>query len=805
MNSSQAKTSSLLHRLGLAQKFVILGTVALVMTALPTALFLKQSVADIHTAKLELRGTSPAEAVLHVVQATQAHRGLSNGMLSGEEALAAKRPAARAAVGKALDALQASLANVEAPAPLAARLVDYKKRWVELEQAVSARSVSPAESLAQHSQLIADYLALDTDLLDEFGLSLDPQADTYAMIMSTYSNAPMLAERLAQMRGTGTGYLAAGKMPPDGRVSLFALQGRSRELFSDLSRNLAKATVANAAIKSDLGGKAEGLKSQIDKTLAMVDTSLLKAADLKLPARDYFQTFTSTVDSVYAFNAQAHETLVHMLEQRVQDLQRAQVLTLGALLALLAGTSGLAIACVRSITQPIGEALTIANGVAAGKLDLVVPVRGTNEIGQLMQALSMMQGDLLERTQRESVIASENLRIRNALDKCTTNVMVADDANNIIYMNETVAAMMLGNETELKKSLPQFDARRLIGQNIDVFHKNPVHQRSMLSALTKTHRAEIKVGELTFGLIANPIIDDKGVRIGTVVEWADRTAAIATERRIAEQTTRALRAQSALEAVTSNVMIADADNNVVFMNKAVEGMLSTAEGDLRKVLPNFETRRVVGSNIDIFHKNPAHQKHMLAAMRETFRTQITVGARIFGLVATPIVDAKGERAGTVVEWADRTAEIAVEKEVDAIVQAASAGDFSTRLMTEGKEGFFKSLSLGVNQLLETSEQGLNDVAGLLAAFAEGDLTHRIERDYQGLFGKVKDNGNQTAEQLTRVLGEVRAAADALTGAANQVSATAQSLSQSASEQASSVEETTASIDTMSASITQNSD
>ncbi len=150
-------------------------------------------------------------------------------------------------------------------------------------------------------------------------------------------------------------------------------------------------------------------------------------------------------------------------------------------------------------------------------------------------------------------------------------------------------------------------------------------------------------------------------------------------------------------------------------------------------------------------------------------------------------------------------EAAAGAEIDGIVQAASAGDFSGRLAIEGKEGFFKTLSSGMNQLMETCDLGLNDVAGLLGAFSKGDLSHRIERDYQGLFGKVKESGNQTAEQLTRVLEEVRAAADALTGAANQVSATAQSLSQSASEQASSVEETSASIDTMSASITQNSD
>ena len=405
----------------------------------------------------------------------------------------------------------------------------------------------------------------------------------------------------------------------------------------------------------------------------------------------------------------------------------------------------------------------------------------------------------------EVIANTQNLRISQALEAVTSNVMIADASNNVIFMNPSATAMMRNAEADVRKALPDFRTDKVVGSNIDIFHKNPSHQKNMLSALRTTHRATIEVGGRHFSLVATPIQDAAGKRLGTVVEWVDRTEALATERAIAEQAERALRAQSALEAVTSNVMIADISNNVVFMNKAVHGMLERAESDLRKVLPNFETRKVLGSNIDIFHKNPEHQKSMLTAMRDTHRAQITVGNRIFTLVATPLNDSQGKRSATVVEWGDRTAEVATEKEIGVIVEAAAAGEFGGRLNMDGKEGFFKTLSVGVNRLMETSEQGLNDVATLLEAFSKGDLTHRIEHEYQGLFGKVKESSNQTAEQLTRVLTEVRSAADALTGAANQVSATAQSLSQSASEQASSVEETTASIDMMAASITQNSE
>lgn len=71
--------------------------------------------------------------------------------------------------------------------------------------------------------------------------------------------------------------------------------------------------------------------------------------------------------------------------------------------------------------------------------------------------------------------------------------MVADPDLNIIYVNPSAMALMREAEAELKRELPRFDTRTLIGSNIDIFHKNPSHQRGMLAALSKPHAATIRV------------------------------------------------------------------------------------------------------------------------------------------------------------------------------------------------------------------------------------------------------------------------------------------------------------------------
>jgi methyl-accepting chemotaxis protein len=116
---------------------------------------------------------------------------------------------------------------------------------------------------------------------------------------------------------------------------------------------------------------------------------------------------------------------------------------------------------------------------------------------------------------------SQGDRARNAaLEALTANVMMADAKLNITYMNSSVRELLQEAEADLRAELPQFNVKSLVGQNIDIFHKNPKHQRTMLAGLTKTHKATIRVGKLAFDLIVNPIMEG-GKIVAYVVEWAN--------------------------------------------------------------------------------------------------------------------------------------------------------------------------------------------------------------------------------------------------------------------------------------------
>ena len=266
-----------------------------------------------------------------------------------------------------------------------------------------------------------------------------------------------------------------------------------------------------------------------------------------------------------------------------------------------------------------------------------------------------------------------------------------------------------------------------------------------------------------------------------------------------------LRIRNALDHCSTNVMIADTDGTIVYMNHSVMATLRAAEDDLRKAMPHFSANQLLGRSIDSFHRNPAHQRNILAHLNGTHEAEIQVAKHLFHLMANPVFNAGGERIATVVEWKDRTVEAMLQNEVAAIVNAAAQGDFSGRLALEGKEGFFRQLAEKINQLMTTSSAGLADLERVLNALAQGDLSVRIANDYAGVFGELRNAGNATVDQLSRIITEVLCTADSFANASGQVNQTAQALSHATSEQATSVEQTTSSVEQLTASVNQNAE
>ncbi len=150
--------------------------------------------------------------------------------------------------------------------------------------------------------------------------------------------------------------------------------------------------------------------------------------------------------------------------------------------------------------------------------------------------------------------------------------------------------------------------------------------------------------------------------------------------------------------------------------------------------------------------------------------------------------------------AQRERERGIGEEIAALIAAVGVGDLSRRVDLAGKDGFYRTMSEGVNRLTDTVEAVITDLTVVAEGLAEGDLTKRITKDYQGAFQKLTTDFNTTSNRLAGIVEQITLATDAISAAASEVSAGGADLSERTEQQASSLEETAASMEQLGATV-----
>ncbi|MGD8784714.1 MAG: methyl-accepting chemotaxis protein [Thioalkalispiraceae bacterium] len=404
--------------------------------------------------------------------------------------------------------------------------------------------------------------------------------------------------------------------------------------------------------------------------------------------------------------------------------------------------------------------------------------------------------DITEAKQKES----EVVRLQGTVDGAMTAIMMIDRDLNVTYANEATLKILRGNADALRSLFPGFDPEKLIGSCIDMFHKNPSHQRQLLSnPANLPYSTDIHVGPLTFRINVTAIMDAQGEYVGNALEWSDVTEERRKEKEVA-------RLMSAVDGAEANLMLCDEDLNITYANPAVVSMLANRQTELRKIWPSLDVNNLIGTCIDGFHKNPAHQRALLAdKSRLPATAEIKVGDLEFRVNATMITGPNGEYMGNMVQWGDITEQKDAERQIENLIDAATMGELNTRINADEYEGFMKNLGTGINNLMNAVVAPIQESKRVMVSLSEGDLTQKMDGEFHGEFAELRDAVNESIKNLFNMVNDIRDASGSISSAASEISQGNTDLSQRTEEQASSLEETASSMEEMTSTVKQNAD
>jgi methyl-accepting chemotaxis protein len=592
------------------------------------------------------------------------------------------------------------------------------------------------DSLNAHRQAMADINALRMKIANDWNLVLDPEAATYHLIDVTVGKIPDIASDIGETRALLATAATRGSLGSEDRLAVIRLVERAQERVAAVHSSLALASAASAdrpELQSLIGRIPGDWDRAITAWLSDVETTVvagtLTTSGLNALA-EAAATVPASMDGLHDLATAATEL---GLADRVSVEVRALTATLVATLLVMVLGVWLAYVINRRISDALTRLQGVAERIAAGRYDNDLAHNATDEIGDLYSSIGRMQSQLAEDERNRAESAANITRLRSALDSTSTNVMVADNDGVIVYMNRAVSALFRDAEADFRRDLPNLQASRLMGANFDLFHRDPSMQRNLLSRLRGTHTAHMKIGGRNMRIVANPIVSDAGTRLGTVVEWTDRTQEMASEKELAD--------------VVGAVINGDLGRRISLEGKV--GFFATMSTGINELVES-----VAGVVAEV-HKLVAAASAGDLATRMRFEGKAGLN-RTLGEGINELVN---EMAGVV-------------DELQRLVGAANEGDLTVRMPVQGRGGLFQRVGTGINAFTDNMagivaqvKRAASEVSRGADEISQGntDLSQRTEEQASSL--------EETASSMEEMTSTVRQNADNA-AQANQLAAAA---------------------------------
>ncbi|MCC4117127.1 methyl-accepting chemotaxis protein [Aromatoleum toluclasticum] len=379
-----APAVGLMNRCSYPVKFGLLGLIILVAFASLMLTLARQLNATIERTERELVASDLSRPISRVVELMQQHRGLSSAVLGGLESATATRADKAVEVDRAIETLEAAL-------PQALRKRDWsdiRSRWNGLAR--EGLKLSQPENFQTHTRLIQNLLEFQIAVADEYGLTFDPQQDSYYLMSTAVVRTPYLLERIGRLRAKGAGALARGTIDEAGKLDVSVLANDVGGAVGDLESNIRKIVTQ----RPDLAQRLESSFAEMNGKLANVSGVVrqILAGDLQgTAASAYFGMATEAISVGYGqMNEILLPTLDELLRHRIAEARRVLYFNIAVLVVVAVAIAYLSIGVYLSIMGSVKRLAEGSHRLASGDLTTAIKLQARDELHMIADSFNDM-------------------------------------------------------------------------------------------------------------------------------------------------------------------------------------------------------------------------------------------------------------------------------------------------------------------------------------------------------------------------------------------------------------------------------
>lgn len=298
----------------------------------------------------------------------------------------------------------------------------------------------------------------------------------------------------------------------------------------------------------------------------------------------------------------------------------------------------------REILIQMQQTLEVVNEIAKGDRCRRLNDSSKHEFGQLALAINRMIESLneSERTQIDAVKRMAAISHAQAVIDFDVDGTILDANANLLNLLGYTLDEIKGKHHSflIEPNVANTDEYKQFWQNLNLGKI----QSGEFKRIAKNGR------EVWIQGVYNPLFDSNGKPTKIVKIASDITEAV--KQRLVNE-----RYASMSNSSPVNIMFADRDLVVQYMNPSTIKTLKSIE----HLLP-MPVEKILGQSIDAFHKNPSHQRRLLADPNNLPKNvRFELGPETLDLLASAIFDQQNRHLGTMVTWTIVTEKLAREK------------------------------------------------------------------------------------------------------------------------------------------------
>lgn len=380
----------LMNRLNYPVKFLLIGFFVFTAISILLGSLAYNAFTTINLTRKEIAATELLRPLNKSIQLLQQHRGLSAGLLGGNQAMQETLNKKQGEVQETMAAVDLVQQRYSSLLGTATEWQEARKGWEEIR--ANGLALPIKQNFAEHSALIARLGRLQVNIADQGALNGDPDIDSFYLIDTLVNKLPQMLERLAVVRGQGTGVLARQIIQPQEEIDFAVHSATLRSTLAGLQLNLEKAGKQSPAQQSTLSRFSQELGNATQNTLQVVSDELL-GKRLGLTPKVYFEQTSIPINVGYQ---QLFETLFPALEKlldaRIDRLQHQLMLQVGLAVFVCLALAYLSLGVYFSVIGAVRQLSAGAAAIAGGDLTTRIDLDSHDELSQIATSFNSMAG-----------------------------------------------------------------------------------------------------------------------------------------------------------------------------------------------------------------------------------------------------------------------------------------------------------------------------------------------------------------------------------------------------------------------------